>query len=88
MTLREDFKTGASVGNASISDDRTDEGDRSYRSVILMEVSRWFYSRRGVDLDSAISSRLPEDYRILTPRFTELGGVLGCQDLDVLLDSR
>jgi FkbM family methyltransferase len=130
LTLREDFRTGASVGNASVSDDRTDDADlqtteircetldgiwpllnksrldivkldieghedsflqgalatlRSYRPVILMEVNRWFYSRRGVDFDTAISSRLPEDYRIFTPRFVELGSVLECQDSDVFL---
>lgn len=34
----------------------------AHRPVILMEMNRWFYQRRGLDLDALLPSLLPADY--------------------------
>jgi hypothetical protein len=35
-----------------------------YRPVMLMEINRWFYERRGVECARVLSAALPEHYRI------------------------
>ncbi len=128
LLLREEFQTGAAVGNASVAEDTPDqrfehvairletldrlwptldnprldgvkvdiEGheDRflegaagtlaAFRPVILMEVNRNFYRRRGLDFDRLIPGLLPSGYRVFSSRLTEIGDLAGWNGSDVL----
>jgi FkbM family methyltransferase len=136
LALREDFETGASIGNASVVDkdqddahfkrvkirlepldlvwpslarrrldavkldiegheDRFFEGAsqtlRENRPVILMEINRWFYARRGIDFDSRIAELLPSEYQIFEvtmEQMREIAGFAEARDTDVLLVPR
>lgn len=136
LALREDFRAGASIGNASVAEksegdahfkqvkirlepldtvwpslsrrrldavkldiegheDRFFEGAaqtlRGNRPVILMEVNRWFYARRGIDFDSRIGQLLPSEYQIFEvtmEQVREIAGFAEARDTDVLLVPR
>jgi FkbM family methyltransferase len=67
-----------------------------YRPVLLMEVNRWFYRRRGVDFDRIIPTLLPSKYdfyrfepspprshsQIRTPRLARVNGTSDYRDLE------
>jgi FkbM family methyltransferase len=59
-----------------------------YRPVILMEVNRWFYQRRGQDFDSLIMSLLPAGYEVFELRGSRLVSVSDlsrCYERDAFL---
>jgi len=56
----------------------------SFRPVILMEVKRWFYQRRGVDFDRLIPSLLPSGYHIFSTDLAEIKDLASCKESDVL----
>jgi FkbM family methyltransferase len=56
----------------------------TFRPVILMEVSRWFYRRRGLDFDRLIPGLLPSGYRIFSLSLTEIEDLKAWDGSDVL----
>jgi FkbM family methyltransferase len=59
----------------------------SFRPVILMEVSRWYHEKRGVDFDSVIPTLLPDRYVFAELRFGRIipiRGLAECIDTDIL----
>jgi FkbM family methyltransferase len=129
LLLREDFETGAAVGNASIAEPGNDERfqrvtiqlntldslwpsfgsprldivkidiegheDRfldgaketlaANRPAILMEVNRYFFTKRGLDFNKVIPQSLPPDYRFFTSGQTEIKDLADCHQSDILL---
>jgi FkbM family methyltransferase len=57
----------------------------THRPVILTEVCRPFYRRRGLDFDRLIPSLLPPGYRFFLADLTEVKDLADCEDGDVLL---
>jgi len=55
------------------------------RPVILMEVNRYWYTRRGLNFDTEIPLRLPPNYRYFTSHKTEINDLADCHQSDVLL---
>lgn len=49
-----------------------------------MEVSGWFYQRRGLDLDRLIPGLLPSGYRIFSLSLTEIEALKAWDGSDVL----
>jgi FkbM family methyltransferase len=129
LLLREDFETGAAIGNASVAEpgidehfqrttirlstldalwpgfgsprldvikidiegheDRFLEGAKqtlaANRPVLLMEANRYYYDRRGISFEQAISPKLPPDYRYFVSGSREIKDLSECHDSDILL---
>jgi FkbM family methyltransferase len=61
------------------------------RPVILTEVNRWFYERRGVDFDTVVAGLMPPDYSpcsIRDGRVRPLSSLRECAEADALLIPR
>jgi FkbM family methyltransferase len=129
LMLGDDFKTGATIGNAAVAEpgdnercekvtirlntlddlwptfgnprldtikidiegheDRFLEGAKktlaANRPVILMEVNRYWYNRRGLDFDVVIPQRLPPDYLFFSRHQKEIKDLTHLYFSDVLL---
>jgi FkbM family methyltransferase len=57
----------------------------SHRPVILMEVCRDFWQRRGLDFDQLITGLLPPRYRFFSSRITEYKSLADCHESDVFI---
>jgi len=56
----------------------------TFRPVIMMEVNRWFYQKRGLDFDTLIPSLMPSGYRIYSANLTEIKNLADWNEADVL----
>jgi FkbM family methyltransferase len=59
-----------------------------YRPIILTEINRWFYEKRGLDFDTLIPSVLPPEYRpfdLRAGRLVPLSTLSQCTNPDVFL---
>ena len=57
----------------------------SHRPVILMEVCRVFWQKRGLDFDQLITGLLPPGYRFFSSRLTEFKSLADCNESDVFI---
>jgi FkbM family methyltransferase len=61
------------------------------RPVILIEINRWFYERRGIDFDTVIAGLIPPDYipcSIRDGHLRPLSSLRECAEADALLMPR